>query len=867
MVPSFGKNRVPHPLGLALVGLAVLGCLAGWLARHPVRSALIAALQSEARNRGFDVEVGDLAGSPSGRVRLENLVIRGPAEAGIDLTLARLETRLDLLTLLRGVVHVADIRGSQARVTLGDCPGNADSSLAALATRVRALGLTTPREPHAAKELPARRVARFVLSLDRARLEVLQVDVFCLENGTPRRLVALDGLAAVAGPAPEAAGPRKLTATFEPSLDLAFLGLPTRIGAVVLDADRGVELRDVQSGPHELPDARVALTLDRVRIAPSRDNAPPGRYEITLDGVAAYARLSDGLVSRWERMRPALDAPRTPPERLTIKRLHLTGPATARWIPRLVALDALAERVEELLDPSRVATLWGRLSDVSERLDNVRIASGMLAILGEDGRSLARVDDLRLQANSPESGQPPTAFGACRLSLPDVPNPMALTVASRAGCQELSEDASALARPGVFASISGVPLDLLDSWSSSPQRTKSGGTVDVAIWGPGGPPRREHALHGRVAISDVELHHPMISTETVVLDDWTLDWHLDRDLQRDTRTLTVEGRAGGGAIGTATVRIRDFRRRPVATAILDIPRQPCDRLAQAVPPGLLPTMAGRLAVEGSLHGRIEIGDVGLHNPWTLTLSAAGDLRECRIHSLGPEHDARLDLLAQRFRIPIDEGEGPIGLECGPATPEWVPWGGMPPLVQAGPMLTEDGSYYIHEGFSRVNLEKGLRLDLALGRYAYGGSSLTQQLVKNLFVGRTKTLARKLEEALIVVAMERRFDKRSMLEIYLNCIEFGPKVYGIGPAARFYFDKTPATLSPTEVAFLMHLKPAPKGGAHLKKHGLGERWRAAVRKRLEDMVTFGYLPPGSVEAAAPWDPFQPTTTPKDPPSDS
>lgn len=865
MVPSLGKSRVPRRLGIALVGLLGVLVLAGWLAEDPLRHAVIAALQSRARVHGFDLQVNNLVWSPSGLVRLEGLAIRGPTDAGIDLVIAHAQARLDLATLLRGDPHPVDVRGTGARVTLAGCPGDVESWVADLATRVRALGFARHPAPHPVGEAPPRPMARFELALQDARLEVRQLEVFCLEGATPRRLVALDQLVATAEPAPEAAVPRGLTATFEPPLDLAFLGTPTRVGALTLDAAQGLELRNVQSGPHELPDVRFEVTLDRIRITPSPSHDPTERFDVVLDGVAGHARLSDALVSQWRRMRPTDAPPAAPTERLTIKRLHVTGPATARWTPRIVAADALAERVGELLDPSWVAALWTRLPEASRRLDHLRLEVGRLDLLDARGQTLGRADDLRLDATSPTSGHPPTILGACRLSLPDVPGGMTLTLACRPGCRDHSDAADALAGPGVFGAITGIPLDLLVSSGLGQRTIGPQGTLDVAVWGPPPPEDPKRLVHGRVAIRGAALRHPMVSPEPVALDDWVFDWRLDRDLARDTRTLTVEGRAGSGAIGTATLRIREFQRRPVATGILDLPRQPCDRLAQAVPAGLLPTMAGRLALEGVLQGRVEVAEVGLGNPWSLTLAATGDLRDCRIQSLGPMHDTRLDLLARRFRIPIDEGQGPIGLECGPATPEWVPWAQMPPLVQAGPVLTEDGSYYLHEGFSRVNLEKGLRLDLALGRYAYGGSSLTQQLVKNLFVGRTKTLARKLEEALIVVAMERRFDKRSMLEIYLNCIEFGPNVYGIGPAARFYFDKTPATLTPTEVAFLMHLKPAPKGGAHLKKHGLCERWRAAVRKRLEDMVTFGYLPAGSVEAAAPWDPFQSMTADEAPPS--
>ncbi|MBS1617084.1 MAG: transglycosylase domain-containing protein, partial [Bacteroidetes bacterium] len=100
------------------------------------------------------------------------------------------------------------------------------------------------------------------------------------------------------------------------------------------------------------------------------------------------------------------------------------------------------------------------------------------------------------------------------------------------------------------------------------------------------------------------------------------------------------------------------------------------------------------------------------------------------------------------------------------------------------------------------------------RFARGGSTISMQLVKNVFLSRDKTISRKAEEALIVYLIENLglVPKERMLEVYLNAIEWGPNVYGIGEAAHFYFNKRPAQLTLQESLFLASIIPRPKSFA-------------------------------------------------------
>ena len=168
---------------------------------------------------------------------------------------------------------------------------------------------------------------------------------------------------------------------------------------------------------------------------------------------------------------------------------------------------------------------------------------------------------------------------------------------------------------------------------------------------------------------------------------------------------------------------------------------------------------------------------------------------------------------------------------GPGLATYVPLGTLPRHVPAAAYLSEEILFYQNRGISLGLIEKALRINLERGRFVYGGSTVTQQLVKNLFLSRHKTLARKLQEALISLRIDEVVSKDRVLELYLNCIEFGPDLYGIGPASRHYFGKEARDLTPMEAVFLAVIKPSPSIGERLKRRGqLSERdW---LQKRIK-----------------------------------
>jgi membrane peptidoglycan carboxypeptidase len=213
----------------------------------------------------------------------------------------------------------------------------------------------------------------------------------------------------------------------------------------------------------------------------------------------------------------------------------------------------------------------------------------------------------------------------------------------------------------------------------------------------------------------------------------------------------------------------------------------------------------------------------------------GDWDGCQAETLGSDFDVeRLNRPDFVHRVVVN-GED-LGVEVGPGTAGYVPLSQIPPVLQAAMMGTEDLAFYSHRGFKVSLIRRALVLLAERGRYVYGGSTISQQLVKNLFLSREKTLARKFEEALIVWQMERKVPKERILELYINCIEYGPKVWGITAAAQTYFGKPPSQLSTLEAAFLAGLKPDPAYGYLQYTRGkLNKHWRKFLDHVLDRLL--------------------------------
>ncbi|WP_239023054.1 biosynthetic peptidoglycan transglycosylase [Pontibacter mangrovi] len=171
---------------------------------------------------------------------------------------------------------------------------------------------------------------------------------------------------------------------------------------------------------------------------------------------------------------------------------------------------------------------------------------------------------------------------------------------------------------------------------------------------------------------------------------------------------------------------------------------------------------------------------------------------------------------------------------GPANPFYAPLHTISPYLRNAILSAEDAGFYSHKGFHEEAFRQAIIKNLKEGEFARGGSTISMQLVKNVFLTRQKTVARKVEEAIIVWLIENLdlVSKNRLFEVYLNIIEWGPDVYGAKDASRFYFGKQPSELNLAEAIFLTSIIPSPKRyRASFDSHGNLRSWKSGYYRML------------------------------------
>lgn len=149
------------------------------------------------------------------------------------------------------------------------------------------------------------------------------------------------------------------------------------------------------------------------------------------------------------------------------------------------------------------------------------------------------------------------------------------------------------------------------------------------------------------------------------------------------------------------------------------------------------------------------------------------------------------------------------LYVGPKNAYWTPSAAIPPEMKWAVILAEDSNFYRHEGIDVKAIKNAIKYDLEKKSFDRGASTITQQVAKNLFLSREKTISRKIKEIILAHRMEEELTKGRILELYLNVVELGPMVYGIGQGAHYYFGKSASSLTPRECAFLAAMLPGPR----------------------------------------------------------
>lgn len=213
-------------------------------------------------------------------------------------------------------------------------------------------------------------------------------------------------------------------------------------------------------------------------------------------------------------------------------------------------------------------------------------------------------------------------------------------------------------------------------------------------------------------------------------------------------------------------------------------------------------------------------DVSPKVQFALSFSMSGKLRDAttwqpklehRVAGIGAHGEGSgLEILSSNFRYyPLTKsGRAMEPRLIGPASPSWQPYARIPYILRRCVIVSEDSSFFFHNGIELIEVQDALREGLSSGEKSRGGSTITQQLVKNLFLTRDRTALRKLQEMLLTFHLESTLSKEHIFELYMNIIEWGPDVYGIKEASMHYFGRRPESLNTREMAWLATIIPSP-----------------------------------------------------------
>jgi monofunctional biosynthetic peptidoglycan transglycosylase len=212
----------------------------------------------------------------------------------------------------------------------------------------------------------------------------------------------------------------------------------------------------------------------------------------------------------------------------------------------------------------------------------------------------------------------------------------------------------------------------------------------------------------------------------------------------------------------------------------------------------------------------------------------------RFRTINPRMTA---LMRQRAREARARGQVPKRLQV------WLPYERFSPHLVRAVLAGEDPRFFVHHGFDWDQIREAIQENLEEGEIVRGASTITQQLAKNLFLSTSRNPVRKLHEAVITVELEMLLGKRRILELYLNVIEWGDGIYGAEAAARHYFGRSAAQLTPEQAAFLAAIIPNPRETYNPARHPARvERRRRIIQRRMRHVLIPAPFRAASAKAA-------------------
>lgn len=312
-------------------------------------------------------------------------------------------------------------------------------------------------------------------------------------------------------------------------------------------------------------------------------------------------------------------------------------------------------------------------------------------------------------------------------------------------------------------------------------------------------------IDGYAAIANLKINHAKIASKDVIIKNARFDYRflLGSDFISVDSTSTVEF----NKIKFHPYLAYETEEDTIYKLKIDIPNMKAQDFISSLPDGLFTNFQGMQAI-GSFNYKLDFM-FNKNKPNTIIFDSKLNKENLRITKFG---QANLNKLNGEFvyrAIIKNVLQRPVLV--GAANPDYTPLNQISPYLRKCVLTTEDPSFFSHRGFITEAFKQSIIKNIKTKKFSRGGSTISMQLIKNVFLTREKTISRKMEEILLVYLLEnnRIASKERMLEVYFNIIEWGPNVYGIGEASRFYFQKSPSDLTLNECLFLATIIPSPK----------------------------------------------------------
>lgn len=265
----------------------------------------------------------------------------------------------------------------------------------------------------------------------------------------------------------------------------------------------------------------------------------------------------------------------------------------------------------------------------------------------------------------------------------------------------------------------------------------------------------------------------------------------------------------------------DYGKKPKIEAHFFLPPSPIQDVLEAIPEDFIPVVkdaevSGTVALDFDLQ-------LDVANPRQLKMEPAVAIEGYSL--IRPPLRANIFKLKKSFEhTAYKKGKAIKTFTVGPGKHRFVSHVNLGKNTIRGVLTSEDGSFYRHNGFQFKHIRESLIQNVRDKRFTRGGSTITMQTAKNLFLSGQKNISRKFQEMLLAYALEQELPKKRILEIYMNIIEWGPNLYGIGNASRHYFYKSPSKLTPLEAAFLGSIISNPTRHHYMYKRGsITDQW--------------------------------------------